>query len=149
MLETHFGPGSALVWSSFMTFVCCAARIAALHGDAFCADFRSPDVDYAGLPSLIGGFEGFGRSGSLRSLQWCIVIGRNQKLITRNRLVCEFFTFLNCRFTRGPGCRRGPPFPPHPENKTFRSFPNVSRSRYFPVDLRDKNAQDRFSCALL
>ena len=101
MLETHFGPCSALVWSSFMTFGCCAARSAALHGDASGANFRSSDVDFAGLPSLIGGSEGSGRSGSLRSLHWCIVIGRNQKVITRNRSVTAFFTFFRLAVSRG------------------------------------------------
>ena len=71
-----------------------AARSAALHVDASGANFRSSDVDYAGLPSLIGGFEGSGRSGSSRALLWCIVIGRIQNLITRNRSVGEFFMFV-------------------------------------------------------
>ena len=102
MLETHFGPCSALVWSSFMTFGCCAARSAALHGDASDADLRSSDVDFAGLPSLIGGSEGSDRSGSLRSLHWCIVIGRNQKVITRNRLVTAFLPFFRLAVSRIP-----------------------------------------------
>ena len=105
MLETHFGPCSAVVWSSFMTFGCCAARSAALYGDASGASFRSANVDYEGLPSLIGRCEGSGRSGSLRSLQWCIVIGRNQKVITRNRSVGEFFVFFWCPVSRGASAR--------------------------------------------
>ena len=76
MLETHFGPLSALVWLSFMTFGCCAARSAARRStrDASGADFRPSDVDYEGRPSQIGRLEGSGRSGSLRSFDCRIVI---------------------------------------------------------------------------
>ena len=73
-LETHFGPCLALVWSSFRTIGCRAARSAALYGDGFGANFRPWDVDYESLPSLIGRFEGSGMSGSTRSFDCRIVI---------------------------------------------------------------------------
>ena len=119
MLETHFGPLSALVWSSFMTFGCCAARRAAPYGDASGADFRPSDVDYEGPPSLIQMIEGSNRSGSLRSLQWCIVIGRNQKVITRNRSVTAFSPFFRLAVSRGVPAR------------TPRSHPEVAGSHHY------------------
>ena len=62
------------VWSRLLSISFRAARSAALYGDASGADFRPLDVDYAGLSSLIGLFEGSGRSGSLRSFDCRIVI---------------------------------------------------------------------------
>ena len=60
MLETHFGPLSALVCgrvsnSMDLTVVAAlrAAPRAAPYGDASGADFRPSDVDYEGPPSLI------------------------------------------------------------------------------------------------
>jgi hypothetical protein len=108
MLETHFGTGSALVWSSPMTFGCCAAHSAAPYGDASGADFRPSDVDYEGLPSLIEMIEGSSRSGSLRSFDCRIVIGRNHSVITRNRPVITCLPFL-FDLPFHAGCRPGPP----------------------------------------
>ena len=121
MLETHF------VWTRFRSCLVefhdlrllRRAHSAALHGDASGADVRSSDVDYAGLPSLIGGIESSGRSGSLRSLQWCIVIGRSQKLITRNRSVCDFFTFFLLAVSRGVLARTPRS---HPEHYLYRKL---------------------------
>ena len=75
---------------------------------------RSSDVDFAGLPSLIGGSEGSDRSGSLRSLHWCIVIGHNQKVITRNRSVTAFSPFFRLAVSRGVPARDPRS---HPEGK--------------------------------
>ena len=100
-LETHFGPCSAVVWSSFMTFGCCAARSAALYGDAFGADFRPSDVDYESLSSLIKRFEGATRSGSMRSIQWCIVIHLIHSGSWSNSRVFEFERFHLISVSRG------------------------------------------------
>ena len=113
MLETHFGPCSTVVWSRFMTFGCCAARSVALYGDASGADLRSSDVNYEGLPSLIGRLEGSGRSGSLRSLQWCIVISRNQKVIRSNRPVSAFLPIFRLAVSRGVPARTPRAHPEH------------------------------------
>ena len=108
-LKTHFRPSSTPVWSSLLTISCCAARSAALYGDAFGANFRSSDVDYAGLTSLIGRFKGSGRSGSLRSFDCRIVIGGTRpdsRVIDRS---LSFFGFVDFPFHAG--CRPGPPVP--------------------------------------
>ena len=101
MLETYFGPCSGLVWSSLMTISGRAARSAALYGDGFGADFRPSDVDYESLPSLIKRFEGATRSGSMRSIQWCIVIHLIHSGSWSNSRVSEFLRFHLIPVSRG------------------------------------------------
>ena len=101
MLETYFGPCSGLVWSSLMTIGGRAARSAALYGDGFGADFRPSDVDYESLPSLIKRFEGATRSGSMRSIQWCIVIHLIHSGSWSNSRVSEFLRFHLIPVSRG------------------------------------------------
>ena len=101
MLGTHFMPCFGLVWSSLMTIGYRAARSAARYGDGFGADFRPSDVDYESLPSLIGRFEGSGRSGSLRSFDCRIVIGGTRpesRVIGRS---VSFFRFHRISVSRG------------------------------------------------
>ena len=101
MLETYFGPCSGLVWSSLMTISGRAARSTALYGDGFGADFRPSDVDYESLPSLIKRFEGATRSGSMRSIQWCIVIHLIHSGSWSNSRVSEFERFHLISVSRG------------------------------------------------
>ena len=114
MLETYFGPCSGLVWSSLMTISGRAARSAALYGDGFGADFRPSDVDYESLPSLIKRFEGATRSGSMRSIQWCIVIHLIHSGSWSNSRVSEFERFHLISVSRGASRfhARSPPGPP-------------------------------------
>ena len=113
MLETYFGPCSGLVWSSLMTISGRAARSAALYGDGFGADFRPSDVDYESLPSLIKRFEGATRSGSMRSIQWCIVIHLIHSGSWSNSRVSEFLRFHLIPVSRGASRfhARSPPGP--------------------------------------
>ena len=78
-----------------------AARSAALYGDGFGADFRPSDVDYESLPSLIKRFEGATRSGSMRSIQWCIVIHLIHSGSWSNSRVFEFERFHLISVSRG------------------------------------------------
>jgi len=111
MLATHFSARSAFVESSLITFGCRAARSAAPYGDAFGVIFWPSDVDYAGLPSLIGRIEGTVRPGSMSSVDWCIVIGTSRPGRPSNRSVGGLFSVFLLAVSRGASAPtpRNPP----------------------------------------
>ena len=99
-------PCFGLVWSSWMTIGYRAARRAARYGDGFGADCRPSNVNYESLPSLIGRFEGSGRSGSSRSFDCRIVIRWTRSdSQPSNRSVGEFLRFRRFSVSRGVSAR--------------------------------------------